>query len=565
MPTLSVGHLRTLAGLLAGDAPERQIAAAIVVGELGLRDPALVSGLVAMAGSGVAPLQRHAVEALGRLETPKALPHLLPLLASRDEGVRRAAATAVSAFGERALPALRARLAGTEGDERRAVEEALARLGGAAALSTLLAGLDTANVEEARAATLAARQRIKDADARERRSYLTEVKHFLGLKKTKASPAATVAAVRVLGFLEDDSVVPLLVDHATGAKRPAEVRQEALIALRFLGRGAAPGGDGTEASARAGKSAKTTKATKANKAARAVAEKLAGVAETAPLPTARAALFTLACLPLPGALARRLGKLAAHPEAERARLAAERLAQMPGPEASQALGRLLLETRERALAETAATALATRPDAGAVLARALLDAPDAERAGLLARLLRPHLRALDGKTRSALRAAVVDRISNGGPTPASTLEPLLHVAREADPAAMAAALRAAGAKLRKGKPERALVALRALGRGADATPDDGYDWATLELAKGRRDEALAIFGQLTERGFDLATALRRDRALPAETRYLIGFHFAERRHPVGEEILSAVAEAAGRTKVGQMARAKLRSAGYAAD
>jgi hypothetical protein len=31
---------------------------------------------------------------------------------------------------------------------------------------------------------------------------------------------------------------------------------------------------------------------------------------------------------------------------------------------------------------------------------------------------------------------------------------------------------------------------------------------------------------------------------------------------VGEEILSAVAEAAGRTKLGQMARAKLKSAGY---
>ncbi|HVU52870.1 MAG TPA: hypothetical protein VHL80_19445, partial [Polyangia bacterium] len=129
--------------------------------------------------------------------------------------------------------------------------------------------------------------------------------------------------------------------------------------------------------------------------------------------------------------------------------------------------------------------------------------------------------------------------------------------------ATAGALREAGARLRKGKPERALAALRALGRAPDATPDDGYAWATLELAAGRRDEAFTIFGQLAERGFDLAAALRRDRGLDAEARYQIGFHFAERRHPVGEEILSAVAEAAGRTKVGQMARAKLKSAGYA--
>jgi HEAT repeat protein len=543
------GIAKKLAALLASEATERQIAAAIVVGELGLRDPALVSGLVALTASGLPPLQRHAAEALGRLATPKALPHLLPLLGARDEGVRRAAADAVGAFGDAAVPALRVRLASAEGDERRAVEEALARVGGEAAISTLLEGLDTANVEEARAATLVARQRIKDADAKEKRAYLADVKRFLGLKKTKASPAATVAALRVLGFLEDGGTVPLLLEHATGGARAHDVREEALIALRFLGRAG-------------GKPAQVGNTAKAAKTA-GVAAKITSIAETAPLQTARAALYTLACLPLPGALAARLGKLAAHPEAERARLATERLAQMPGPEASRALGQLLQTTRERALAEAAATALSARPDAGAVLARAVLDAPDAERAGLLARLLRPHLRALDGKTARALRVAAIDRLAAGAPSP--TWEPLLQVAREADPEGTALALREAGAKLRKGKPERALAALRALGRGANATPDDGYAWATLELGVGRRDEAFTIFGQLTERGFDLAAALRRDRGLDAETRYQIGFHFAERRHPVGEEILSAVAEAAGRTKVGQMARAKLRSAGYTAD
>jgi HEAT repeat protein len=534
------GIAKKLAALLASEAAERQIAAAIVIGELGLRDPALVAGLSAMAGSGLPPLQRHAAEALGRIAPPKALAALLPLLASRDEGVRRAAAAAVSAYGASALPALRERLGSTQGDERRAVEEALARTGGKDAISTLLGGLDAADVEEARAATLAARQRIKDADARERRAYLGEVKHFLGLKKTKSSAAATVAALRVLGFLEDEGSVPLLLEQAASAKAAPEAREEALIALRFLGR---------SSDKKAGAKAATTAATK-----------IMGVAETAPLPTARAAIYTLACLPLPGALAPRLAKLATHGEAERARLATERLAQMPGPEASRALGELLLGTRERALAEAAATALSSRPDAGAVLARALLDAEDADRVALLARLLRPHQRALDGKATRALREEAVARLAAGKPP--GTWEPLISVAREADADATAEALRAAAAKLRKGKPQQALAALRMLGRAPAATPDDGYAWATLELGAGRRDEAFTIFGQLAERGFDLASALRRDRALDAEARYQIGFHFAESRHPVGEEILSAVADAAGRTKLGQMARAKLKSSGY---
>ncbi len=137
------------------------------------------------------------------------------------------------------------------------------------------------------------------------------------------------------------------------------------------------------------------------------------------------------------------------------------------------------------------------------------------------------------------------------------------MAREANAAATSAGLRALAGDLRKAKKlDRALIAARALGGSAEATPDDGYALAILELLTGRRDEAFVVFSQLADRGFDVAAALRRDRALDADQRYQIGFHFAERRHPLGEEILTAVAETAGRAKIGQMARAKLRSAGF---
>src|SRR5436190_4796351 len=90
----AAGIARKLAALLGSEATERQIAAAIVAGELGVRDAAVVDGLTALTKSSVGPLQRHAVEALGRLGAKRALPDVLPLLAARDEGVRRAAAAA---------------------------------------------------------------------------------------------------------------------------------------------------------------------------------------------------------------------------------------------------------------------------------------------------------------------------------------------------------------------------------------------------------------------------------------------------------------------------------------
>jgi hypothetical protein len=537
---------RKLAALLASDAAERQIAAAIVAGELGVRDPAVVDGLLALVASGLAPLQRHAVEALARLGARKAVPRLLPLLAARDEGVRRATVEALAGFGAAALPALRARLAAAEGDERRVLEEALARLGGKEAFAALLASLETTDAETARAASLAVRQRIKEASPRERRAYLAEVKRFLALKKTQASLPALLAGIRILGFLENDAAAPLLLGYATSARQPPELREEAVVALRFL--------------CRAGRAASP-------RAQAATTEKLLAVAESAPVAVARAALYTLAGLVVPPAQARRLGKLAAHQEGERALLAIERLAQLPGAEAAEALGRVLLETGERARAEAAASALAARPEAGATLARALLAAgDDADRANMLAKLLRPHLRALDARLARALRDAAVARLAEGRPG----WQPLLAAAREADAPAAAAALRAAADKLRKArKHERALEALRALGRTADAAPEDGYALGALELVHGSRDEALVVFGQLLDRGFDLGAALARDRTLDLERRYQIGFHLAERHHPAADEILAAVAEAGGRSnsgnnkKIAQMARAKLRSAARA--
>ena len=60
----------------------------------------------------------------------------------------------------------------------------------------------------------------------------------------------------------------------------------------------------------------------------------------------------------------------------------------------------------------------------------------------------------------------------------------------------------------------------------------------------------------------MAAALRRDRQVSPEQRYQVGFILVERRHPAGEEILTDLA-GDGRNKIAKMAKAKLKSAGYA--
>lgn len=564
--------LRKLTALLSHPAPERQIAAAIVLGELGVADAAVVAGLIEAATGEHPAIQRHAVEALGRLRAPRALPAILAALGARDESLRRTAIVAAIAFEDAAVGPVRERLSiTTEPLERRALEEILGRVGGKDAFSALLGALDTTDAAASRAAALAVRQRIKAASARERAGYLAQVTKLLDRQNTRSAQGKatkdqsatartdasngkgvglTTAALKILGYLEDPAAVPLLLGYAKDSRADEAVRQEAVVALRFTSAGAA--------------------------AAR-VAPALLDLAEEAPLSLARTALYSLASLDVPPALAKRLGALAAGAEPDRALLALERLGQMAQPEAGHELARLLATTPDRARAEAAAGALVNHPEATSALASALLETTDGARVTLLAKLLLPRAPALASgnaagkKLARALLQLAVERAAHPGPEG----QALLPLARALDPAALADGLRAAAdraararvlprARSKGGAAQPAEVALalrRRLGHSAEASPQDGYALAVAELGAGHRDEALAIFRQLLDRGFDLAASLRRDRQLEAETRYQIGFHLADQRHPAAEEILGDVAKA-GRGKAAQMAKAKLRSAGY---
>jgi len=536
--------IATIAALLESEAHERQIAAAIVLGELGTREPAVVDALAAAVMRGIPPVQRHALEALGRVAAgavaKRAIPAVMAALGARDEAVRVAAVEAAVALGEAVTDAVRARLAdAADPAERRALEAVLGRTGGRGAFQALLDALDTPDLEAARAAALAVRQRAREATPRERASMLAQVTKLLKARATAArKPGAALGPVtgglKILGYLEDPAAVPTLLAFARDAKQAEVVRQEAIVALRFAARG------------------------KAGAAAAALAE----IAERGPAELARAALYSLASLPLPPALAPRLQKIALGGEAQRALLAIERLAQMAGEAGGRALAAVLVATGDRVRAEAAASALGSRPDGALALARALIDAGDSDRAVLLARLLRPRARELAaaGPAGRKLARALVDTAVAGA---AEGRDALLPLAREIDRAGTAEALRAAAHKAHTARrSERALVLLRAVGRSPDATAADGYALAVAELRGGRRDEALAICEQLVAGGFDLAAAIRRDRLLDPEQRYQIGFALVERRQAAGEEILAELA-ADGRSKVARMARAKLKSAGYA--
>jgi hypothetical protein len=523
--------------LLESDSIEKRIAAAIVLGELHVKKAQ--DGLVALLDSDVPVLKRHAIEALTKIGMPKKLaPRLFGLLTANVADVRDAARAAIASFGEEIVPAIRERIPQTQPDERRALEGILAELGGKDAFSTLLNGLASNEAEAAKQAAIGMRQHVKNAGARERRSYLSETEKFLAKQAKAGAPASVIAAaIKIMGYLEDEKATETLLEYASNAKQPPAVRQEALIALRFaLGQ---------------------------NKAdEKKVVAALLDAAEADDRTLAHTALHTMGSMSLPAGMAKRVEKLAVHPDFERARFVLEMLGRQADAEATRVLVHAVC-TLERKRAEIAATALGGREEAVMPLAKALLETKDADRAWLLRNVLRPLAKKISSALRKQLLEEALDRLGDGG----RGWEAMLDVVRDADADGVATSLRALAQKLHKGKnDDKSAAVFGLLCRSDRATDEDRYALASLELARGPKDtrpqarhsdESLKMLAALLSRGFDLGTALRRDRSLDLDALYYAGFHFAEGKKPVGRELLEEVVKKGGRTKVGKMAKNKL--------
>lgn len=531
--------------LLKSDAIEKQIAAAIVLGELKAKGPGVVEGLGDVLGSGVPLLQVHALDALARVGAKKALAAIFPLLSTGADDVRRAATRCIASVGDEVVPLIKQKMASATPDERRALDAALAELGGKDAFTALIKGLASSNGEAAKAAALAVRQQVKNADGHKRRSYLAETEKFLETQKKKENAhGAVAAAIKILGYLEDEKTVPTLLAYAIDEKQHASVRQEAIIAFRF--------------------------ALQSDKPSAKVVDALVKAAESADRTLAQTALHTLGSLKVSDETAKRLEKLALHPDTERARFVLDLLGRMGGNEAARVLTKVLVTTTDRRYAEAAAAGLNGKDEAVPALAKALLESDDPDRSWVLRNVLRPTAKKISSATRKQILETALERIGSGerGGSGRGGWEALLDVARDGDPNAVAEGLRALAQKLRRGtnKEERARSVYQILCKSDRATDDDRYAYASLELSKSNLDtrpasragdESLRLLGMLVRNNYDVAKALRKDRGVDLDHLYYVGFHFTELDHPVGEELLEEVVKKGGRAKVAKMAKNKL--------
>ncbi|MDF1564658.1 MAG: HEAT repeat domain-containing protein [Deltaproteobacteria bacterium] len=531
-----------LVKLLSAQSTRVRTAAAVVVAELGIKTDPARAALLEMALGGDPAQQLPALEALAVVGTKKTAESILPLLEGGPREVRKAAVHALEGIGKSIVPLIKARLEAAGPEERRLLSEVLGSLGGKDAFSTLLDSFLDEDEEETRRAAVAARQTLRELKEEDRKTTLGQAKRFLTSKRAKESAAARAAAVKLIGYLEEPTTVPLLLEHAVAKAEAIEVRQEALLALRFA-------------------LAKSRNAKDQSK----LALELLSVIETAPPEVGRMARDTLAFVPLPSGARARLIRLMEHSDESIGLFALEALAGAETTPVSEGLVSVLLNTGGKR-AERAAELLGQRSGAAAALGKALFEAKDEATLERLVTALLPHAGKLEARLTTRISKKAVETLEED----AKAAAPWLTVAFAADPSALAKQLRAGAAahkKARRLKP--ATVLLEALCRTPACTTDDRYLLASLQLRQSARDPrssarardaCLQTIERLAADGFDIEKALRADRSLDLEMLYYVGFHLLGEEDPIGAGLLETVVQKAGRKKIGRSAKKLLAKA-----
>ncbi|MBK7862961.1 MAG: HEAT repeat domain-containing protein [Archangiaceae bacterium] len=530
--------LKRIVELLEDESPRKRIAAAVVLGELKVKDASVVARLTDMAKDPVDAYAEAAIEALGAMGAMKALPVLLEALGRK--GLQQLASKAIAALGEGALGEIKERLSDATPEMRAQLSQLLPSVGTSKSFEMALEGMRGQPWETINKVALSVRAEAKTGSEAERRVMRTQVEKFLGKKKTQEDVDVLRGALKVLGFLELPEAEKTLLEFLSRKQLPA-VRVEAATALRFaLGHGPS------------------------KKAIRALMELL----EEPDSFVARAARDSLTVMKMGPEFADELAELCVAKSVDVSLWAIGVLGGMAQGKAKLVAKTLAPVARgsDRSRAEAAAKVLIGLPDGLELLVDALADAEEDVGAQVLAEVVNPMAAQLSKKQVKQLLGAAEKQLGKTFAVARRQLEPV----RNADPEAWGQLLRDKAKALAKKDPARAELIAQLLGASTVATEEDKYGFAVGQLAHHsldphprarQRDPVLGALEKLHAEGFKVAETVSHDKKLSDEAKYYVGVHFAEKSlfelKSVGAEILEALAES-GRGKIAKAAKNKMK-------
>lgn len=533
--------MNKLLRLLRADHPaDVRRAAALVLGELGVRDAETAEALCEGLEDSEPPVRLEVIRAVGKLRVEQALPRLLERIREGGEEAD-AAAHAAAHLGVKGTRALQELMPKVAPGLRRYIAGALAGGGTASATAATAAVLLDKDPGVVEAAVRSLAEQIPTLAAPQRQAWTDQLLELAGERKSPPPSATQTAVVRLLAALDDPRAGAALWEKAAPPHRP-EVRAAALQALGKW----------------------------ADSPTKDQLKRLFACAAEPDFRIAAPALVLLQKLPVSDRALPDWLTLLRAPDTAVRRLALDKVGDRDDADTAAALVEQLRH-RDAGLRD-AALSLLTRSEHGRkALVAALLEAETPDQAWPLARAQAPFARQYPEGWREEVFGKACEYVEAGD----RRADPLLFLLRETDAADLRDRLEQQALLRRKKKAyETALLYLRLLGRdpacgfairlelAACGLKTSGKDLAA-EARAG--DPCLHQFMSLCQQ--DEAELVRQVEAikwLDTEDLYYLGFHLVEqegRSKKAGGEVLKLVVKRAGRTKLGQAAKSKWKSAG----
>ena len=532
---------RKLVRLLHADhPPEVRAAAALVLGELGLRDAEASAELVSRLRDDEPEVRLQAIRAVGKLRVAEALPVLRERIPhGGPEGA--AAAEAAAALGAKGLKALQELLHRVVPGVRKSIAVALASSTSAGAGAACVGVLLDKDPQVSGAAAAVISASVPTLPPARKAALAEELVAAATDAKKPLAPATEAAVVRVLVSLGEASSAAALWEFALPPHAP-EVRA---AALQFVAGGLqAP--------------------TKPQWA------KLFACALDADFRVAAPALAALARLPVNPKMLPEWVTLFAAPDGAARRTVIDKLGDIDAPEVAAGLMEQLRHS-DRGVREAAQARLAKLKAGRKAVLAALQGASHPDDTWFLARLAANFAGEIPPATRKELVEQVCAHLLAGEPR----ADALLYLLKAADAGALQDDFLERAIALRKQKKyEAALGFLKVLARD----PSVGFA-VRLELAfcgvriSGKEldphardaDACLRNFATLFAQDAEqLRAEIEQAKFLEDEDLYYVGFHFAEqigRERAFGAELLTLVLKRSPKGEYGKSAKNKLKAIG----
>lgn len=529
--------LRKICALLESPDAMRRHAAVIVLAALKTNEAAVVEALGKVLPDASPVMAGYILDVFETMDAPAAVPHVLPLLDSDSMELKVRAVALVAAAGDRVVPEIRRRFEGAKSAHRQMLLDLLARIHTKAAFEVILNLLFDPDFEFVKSVCEAVRRHMAGITPKARTALYAQLSAFMKTPRVQNQERVTTSCLLLMGAIGDAGALKVLLDYAA-PRRSLYVRRHALIGLKTL----AP-----EGAAAAGV---------ARQLAPYLAESDEGLVRhvldiLARIPAAKigwASLMDSAHVPVRAFAVRRLAL-------EDTAMANENLL-------------VLLKHPDTDVRDVAAGALAGHKGATKVLLDALEAESNPEAAWTIAKILKPHSEAIDGRSFKRLAGLAADDLREDRPRH----EALLYVLRNANPAAADDVILTAGLEQKKARHWAAAIAcLRCLTSSERFDDEARYALSVCNLKvspkditphRRSEDHALrGLQGLLRVPAFKLADRLRKDKTLEASDLFYVGFHFAEltgEEKVFGVTLLEHLAKTAPRTAEGKAAKNKLK-------